>query len=66
MPKAICLVLRQVLVVGASYAVDDPGRSVDDPGGGNTNDLGSYSVISPLPLRLLQRSLPLCRLSPLL
>ena len=44
MPKAICLVLRQVPVVGASYAVDDPGGSVDDPGGGNTNDLGSYSL----------------------
>ena len=46
MPKAICLVLRQVLVVGASCAVDDPGGSVDDPGGGNTDDLGSYSYLA--------------------
>ena len=49
---------------GASSAVDDPGGKFDDPGGGNTDDLSSFSVISPFPLRLLQR--PLRRLSPLL
>ena len=30
----------------ASYAVDDPGGSMDDLGGGNTNYLGSYSSLA--------------------
>ena len=30
----------------ASCAVDDPGGSIDDLGGGNTNDLGSYSSLA--------------------
>ena len=32
---------------GASYAVDDPDGNIDDLGGGNTNDLGSYSSLGP-------------------